>query len=106
MSYKEIQDLLLEEGAARFEDCSAWNTYVSSRKEVYAQLAGENRLECNMISEANRIMQGQQKSAEESGMHLRVGDICFMDFVSLAASKGKRSLSLRNDSSTVKTTQR
>ncbi|MEE3487663.1 MAG: hypothetical protein VZT48_06130 [Bulleidia sp.] len=79
MSYKEIQEILLEEGAARFGNCKDWHDYVDSRRAVYAQLA-EGQLENNMISEANWIMRAKQRSAEDFGIYIEPGDICFMDF--------------------------
>lgn len=53
--------------------------YMQLRSEVYEELIGEN-VDSAIISETNWIARGQYGSGEDIGIHVRQGDVVYMDF--------------------------
>ena len=56
-----------------------WNNYIRSRKGIYGTIMPD-RLSSNLISEANWMIRSRCTSAEDLGMKVVPGDICYMDY--------------------------
>lgn len=72
--YMQVQSLLQDDRGN-----PNWNQYLRYRKDIYLPLVNEN-LNHNMISEANWHLRSQLFSAEEVGVQIAIGDICYIDF--------------------------
>ncbi len=63
-----------------------WDEYIECRKEVYRTVMPAN-LKNSLISEANWFIRCKCESADDLGVTVKEGDICYMDFVSLCRRK-------------------
>ncbi len=56
-----------------------WSDYMRYKEGVYSALIPEN-VESSLISERNWAERASLESAEDLGIHVQTGDICYMDF--------------------------
>ena len=56
-----------------------WDEYIECRKEVYRTVMPAN-LKNSLISEANWFIRCKCESADDLGVTVKEGDICYMDF--------------------------
>ena len=76
---RDLVRSLNDQATAAAGSKETWQGYLEHRKSIYEPYVHEN-MENNLVSEANWLLRAQCLSAEELGMFLHVGDVCFMDF--------------------------
>ena len=78
----ELEERLsrIEERAGKFGGSSSdVHAYFDARRRVYAELAPHLK-DAGLISEANWLTRRTLGSSQELGIHVRAGDICYVDF--------------------------
>lgn len=79
MEFEEVLSRI-EVRAGKYGDtASEVHDYFDARKRVYANLA-PNLKEAGIISEANWLVRRTLGSSMELGIHVKPGDICYVDF--------------------------
>ena len=56
-----------------------WNNYMKYRTDLYQTLLPSN-ISSSLISEANWMIRGRYASGEQMGIHVKPGDIVYMDY--------------------------
>ena len=56
-----------------------WANYMDERRKVYGLVVPE-QVDSALISEANWITRSQYSSGQYLGVHVKVGDICYLDY--------------------------
>lgn len=56
-----------------------WANYMDERRKVYGLVVPE-QVNSALISEANWITRSQYNSGQYLGVHVKVGDICYLDY--------------------------
>ena len=80
--FMELEEILsrIEERAGKFGGSSSdVHAYFDAHRRVYAELAPHLK-DAGIISEANWLTRRTLGSSQELGIHVRAGDICYVDF--------------------------
>lgn len=79
MELKEVLSRIEAKASACGETAADIHAYIDARKHVYAHLAPHLK-DAGIISEANWLTRRTLGSSQELGIHVRAGDICYVDF--------------------------